>query len=152
MSELTRRDFVRLTVLGGTALCGLTGCAKTETSDGESVTRKPVAKVEKSADGTFVVKGGGKMETGESVAFVLPDGAPALLIASADGQITALSAQCTHAGCEVAWRAAEKKFHCPCHNSEFSATGKVLSGPAKTPLPVYATRIEGDNAIVSLKT
>jgi cytochrome b6-f complex iron-sulfur subunit len=151
MSELTRRDFMRLTALGCTALCGLAGCAKDEATGEAATSAKPVVKAEKNADGTFVVKGGGKLAAGKALAFSLPDGAPAILLATATGEITALSAECTHAGCEVAWREKERHLHCPCHNSEFSADGKVLSGPAKKPLPRYEARISGDNAVVSLK-
>lgn len=151
MSELTRRDFVRLTTLGCASLCGLAGCAKNAPQAEAGTAQKPAAKAEKNADGTFLLKGGGKLPTGKSLSFSLPDGAPAILVAPVAGKLLALSAQCTHAGCEVAWREDEKDFHCPCHNSKFSVEGKVLSGPAKKPLPGYDVRVAGDDAIVSVK-
>jgi len=51
-----------------------------------------------------------------------------------DGSVTRLSATCTHMGCKVAWNDAERTWDCPCHGSRFEPTGKVLSGPAETPL------------------
>ncbi len=51
-----------------------------------------------------------------------------------DGKITLLSAICTHMGCVVGWNHADQTWDCPCHGSVFTAQGKVLSGPAETPL------------------
>lgn len=53
----------------------------------------------------------------------------------ADGNITTLSAVCTHMGCTVEWNGAEKSWDCPCHGSRFDSFGSVLSGPATLPLP-----------------
>jgi thiosulfate dehydrogenase [quinone] large subunit len=61
------------------------------------------------------------------------DGAPDILIRQQSGDLTALSAVCTHAGCQVGYQGGI--LVCPCHGSEFSATtGAVLQGPAVTPL------------------
>ena len=50
------------------------------------------------------------------------------------GKLQAVSAVCSHLGCDVHWNNAEKTWDCPCHGSRFSRDGRVLSGPATTNL------------------
>jgi glycine/D-amino acid oxidase-like deaminating enzyme/nitrite reductase/ring-hydroxylating ferredoxin subunit len=51
-----------------------------------------------------------------------------------NGRVTRLSPVCTHMGCEVKWNGAERTWDCPCHGSRFTPAGKVLAGPAESPL------------------
>lgn len=61
-------------------------------------------------------------------------GDPALVVRAPDGELFALSAICTHAGCELAYR--QEALTCPCHNSTFDIrTGTPERGPARRPLP-----------------
>lgn len=46
------------------------------------------------------------------------------------GQLHAVSALCTHFGCQVAFNASERTWDCPCHGSRFDVDGAVLDGPA----------------------
>jgi len=50
------------------------------------------------------------------------------------GQVTTLSPVCPHLKCRVHWSNAEKSWDCPCHGSRFDKKGKVLEGPALSPL------------------
>jgi Rieske Fe-S protein len=52
-----------------------------------------------------------------------------------DGELSAVSATCTHLGCRVHWNALEESWDCPCHGSRFAPDGRVLEGPALEPLP-----------------
>ena len=55
------------------------------------------------------------------------------------GKIRMVSPVCTHLGCFVHWNAAECTWDCPCHGSRFDPGGKVIAGPAESPLePVSA--------------
>jgi len=56
-----------------------------------------------------------------------------------DGRLQAVSARCTHLGCQVAWNAAERTWDCPCHGSRFRPDGSVIEGPATRPLPRHRT-------------
>ncbi|CAM9635589.1 unnamed protein product [Discosporangium mesarthrocarpum] len=56
-------------------------------------------------------------------------------------------AVCTHLGCVVPWSKAENKFICPCHGSQYDATGKVVRGPA--PLSLALSHVdENDGKVV----
>jgi glycine/D-amino acid oxidase-like deaminating enzyme/nitrite reductase/ring-hydroxylating ferredoxin subunit len=50
------------------------------------------------------------------------------------GQLSLVSAVCTHMGCLVRWNGTERTWDCPCHGSRFHPDGQVLAGPAESPL------------------
>ncbi len=62
-------------------------------------------------------------------------------------QVLAVNPTCTHKGCTVNWKAAEKKYECPCHDSYFGADGKVKQGPATMSLTSYPAKIEGGKVL-----
>jgi cytochrome b6-f complex iron-sulfur subunit len=62
--------------------------------------------------------------------------------------IAAFNATCPHQGCLVNWNKVQKVFVCPCHASAFAPDGRVLNGPAKTPLVAYAAKVDGDFVVV----
>jgi Rieske Fe-S protein len=63
------------------------------------------------------------------------------LVWDGDKALHALSATCTHLGCQVRWDAATKNFRCPCHGGVFDAQGDVVSGPPPRPLDRIDARI-----------
>ncbi len=73
---------------------------------------------------------------------------PVLIVRVSANNLLAVNPTCTHAGCTVAWLAEQKKFHCPCHGTEYSSDDKVIKGPARKPLKTYAVKIENDSVLV----
>jgi glycine/D-amino acid oxidase-like deaminating enzyme/nitrite reductase/ring-hydroxylating ferredoxin subunit len=57
------------------------------------------------------------------------------------GTLHLRSAVCTHLGCLVHWNTLERCWDCPCHGSHFDVDGRVLNGPAISPLePLQVAR------------
>jgi glycine/D-amino acid oxidase-like deaminating enzyme/nitrite reductase/ring-hydroxylating ferredoxin subunit len=50
------------------------------------------------------------------------------------GQLHKRSAVCSHLRCPVAWNDTERSWDCACHGSRFDRFGRVLNGPAVSPL------------------
>jgi cytochrome b6-f complex iron-sulfur subunit len=67
-----------------------------------------------------------------------------------DGGFLAMSRRCTHLSCTVPWVAAQNKFICPCHSSEFDIRGEVANPPAPRALDLYPLEIR--NNIIRVDT
>jgi Rieske Fe-S protein len=50
------------------------------------------------------------------------------------GRLRAFAITCPHLGCAYAFDDGKQHFVCPCHGSEFALDGRVLHGPATSPL------------------
>jgi Rieske Fe-S protein len=56
----------------------------------------------------------------------------------------ALSSICTHQGCQITgFDTSSGQFICPCHGSTFDVNGKVIQGPAGSPLSKFQTQLNG---------
>jgi len=76
---------------------------------------------------------------------------PVVLTVSANNEVNAFSAICTHLGCVCKWESAGRYIQCPCHDGRFNAqTGAVISGPPPSPLPRYNVVIEDEDIFVIL--
>ncbi len=58
----------------------------------------------------------------------------------------AVSAVCTHLGCIVA--SVPEGYACPCHGSRFGTDGRVVQGPAPSPLNWFELSLAPDGQIV----
>ncbi|KAJ6847172.1 cytochrome b6-f complex iron-sulfur subunit 2, chloroplastic [Iris pallida] len=77
-------------------------------------------------------------------------GDPTYLVVENDKTLApyGINAVCTHLGCVVPWNAAEKKFICPCHGSQYNNQGRVVRGPAPLSLALAHVDIDVDNGRV----
>ncbi len=73
-----------------------------------------------------------------------PEGRNVFIFHRPEGFV-AISAVCTHLGCIV--NQAPPGFVCPCHGSRFDPNGKVLQGPAPSPLPWYEISLAPDGQL-----
>jgi len=72
-------------------------------------------------------------------------GAPIAVRHNGDSFV-ALSMRCPHRGCKVG--DAGDHFACRCHGAQFSATGELLRGPAKTGLTRFEITSDADHLYV----
>ncbi|MSR81511.1 MAG: Rieske (2Fe-2S) protein [Candidatus Latescibacteria bacterium] len=73
---------------------------------------------------------------------------PILIHRTGTGEFRALSARCTHLGCQV-WP-ARNALICPCHGSSFSWEGEVIRGPAQKPLPRYLVAVKEETLEITI--
>jgi cytochrome b6-f complex iron-sulfur subunit len=81
-------------------------------------------------------------------------GDPTYIVVESKEAITdyGINAICTHLGCVVPWNVAENKFKCPCHGSQYDATGKVVRGPAPRSLALSHAKVEDDKIVLTTWT
>lgn len=98
-----------------------------------------------------------KMRMPEEVSFrrVRKDGwnlisekSTAWVVKLSDKEAVAFTPQCPHLGCAYHFEAEKGEFLCPCHTSNFSIEGKVLTGPAPRPLDRYPVQIQGSRLLI----
>lgn len=140
---LSRRDFIKKSAMGI-----VVGGAVLTTMNLEAFASVPAARavkinaddiVVKLSDNAALSKSGGTVKINDEI----------MLIRKSDTEFTAISTICTHKGCDVELEG--NKFICPCHGSEFSMDGKVLSPPAKTDLKIFETIFDSDKGTVTIK-
>ncbi len=66
--------------------------------------------------------------------------------------ILALSATCSHLGCNVGYDEKTGGFKCPCHSGIYDATGKNISGPPPRPLDRLDAKIEDGKLKINTAT
>jgi Rieske Fe-S protein len=66
-------------------------------------------------------------------------------------KVTALSATCTHLGCQVRWDREARRFLCPCHGGAYDALGRVLEGPPPRPLDTVEVRVDASTDTILVR-
>jgi len=74
---------------------------------------------------------------------------PAILLRTANDELKAFSAVCTHLACIVQYRSDLSQIWCACHNGHFDLNGKNVEGPPPKPLEEYAVNVRGEQIVVS---
>jgi len=74
--------------------------------------------------------------------------APGIVVRTADGDLRAFSAVCTHLDCTVQFKADTSELWCACHNGMYDLGGNVVSGPPPRGLQKFTVNLrgEGDDA------
>lgn len=73
---------------------------------------------------------------------------PLLVKSQKDGTYHCILMKCTHMGGALQLRDGE--YVCNLHGSVFSADGKVIKGPAKTPLVTYPASVDGKMLVITI--
>lgn len=82
--------------------------------------------------------------TGGSAYCVMNDSNfPAIVTRIGQNELKAYSSKCTHAGCKINLPDGATAALCPCHDSLFNSSGKVINGPASDQ-PAYSATISGN--------
>jgi cytochrome b6-f complex iron-sulfur subunit len=74
---------------------------------------------------------------------------PVILIHTAEGEMRAFSATCTHLDCIVQYQPEARGIWCACHNGRYNLNGQNVSGPPPRPLDQYAVNVRGEDVIIS---
>ncbi len=141
MSESDQHHSSRRSVLCAGAVAGLGLTAVACTGDGgDQASPTPTAPVELGSAGDVPV-GGAKLYPDQRLVVSQPS----------KGDFAAFSAVCTHAGC-VLDEVHKEEGSCPCHGSRFDvSTGKVVQGPASSPLPKVPVRVQDGKLLAGPK-
>ncbi|MBX7153824.1 MAG: Rieske (2Fe-2S) protein [Candidatus Kapaibacterium sp.] len=139
---LTRKKFIKeLSVISAGVLVGcslaLDGCTNVRSIDGALRDNKISIPKSEFTERDFVV-----IRKSKEIAF------PIYVSKTGIEGFTALKMLCTHKRCEL--RPAGNLLSCPCHGSDFSNTGKVLSPPANTDLESFKVTSDEENVYVFL--
>jgi Rieske Fe-S protein len=73
---------------------------------------------------------------------------PGIVVKTAEGEIRAFSAVCTHLDCTVQFKSDTSQLWCACHNGTYDLGGNVVSGPPPRGLEQFVVNMrgEGDDA------
>ena len=76
---------------------------------------------------------------------------PGILVHTAEGELRAFSAICTHLNCTVQYRDDLREIWCACHNGHYDLHGRNVSGPPPRPLDEFEVHVQDDDIIFQRK-
>ena len=84
---------------------------------------------------------------------IVPFGSePAIVVRTADGELRAFAATCTHLACTVQYRSDLQHIWCACHNGHYDLNGRNIAGPPPRPLESYDVDVADDEIVIARKT
>ena len=69
---------------------------------------------------------------------------PGIVVRTAEGDVRAFSAVCTHLDCTVQYKADTAQLWCACHNGTYDLGGNVVSGPPPRGLETFVVNLRGE--------
>ena len=84
------------------------------------------------------------ISNGEGKIFPAETGHGIAVFHSENGEFSAFSTDCPHLHCNVVWRGQDKTWLCPCHGSQFEASGKLTRGPSEKNLAKLGVKDLGE--------
>jgi cytochrome b6-f complex iron-sulfur subunit len=77
---------------------------------------------------------------------------PVILVRTANDELRAFSATCTHLDCTVQYKKELGLIWCACHNGKYDLNGRNVSGPPPRPLDEYRVIVQGEEVLISKKS
>ncbi len=152
-STMNRREFISWVGVGSIASSlpiALAACSSQD-SPTKSQANLPTAASAARSDGFVAIGAVADLDQQGQLSQKVNDKAVVVLRNAANPKtVIAVDSTCTHKGCTVEWQKADKTFACPCHGAKFASDGKVLGGPAPTPLATFMAKIDGDQVLVKV--
>ena len=71
---------------------------------------------------------------------------PAIVVRTAEGDLRAFSAVCTHLDCTVQFKTDAAQLWCACHNGMYDLGGSVVSGPPPRGLEKFVVNVRGEGS------
>lgn len=74
---------------------------------------------------------------------------PVILVRTANDELRAFSATCTHLDCTVQFKKEMGLIWCACHNGKYDLTGRNIDGPPPRPLDEYRVIVQNGEIYIS---
>ena len=140
--KTSRREFCAHALTFVSVASLIEGCGGSPTSPSGGGNAPQLATINANASGgviTLTIDGSSPLNNVGSAAFVQGTSGKFLVTQVSQGTFRALTAICTHEGCDVTGFQSGT-FVCPCHGSEYSTSGAVTRGPATRSLQQFSTQ------------
>jgi cytochrome b6-f complex iron-sulfur subunit len=131
---MNRRDLIRKIALGGTVFVFVPSIVQSCTKDTGVTTSVTniILDLSLSVNSALNISGGSK--TTQNV----------IIVNTGNDSFIAVSSICPHQGCTVNYDSPSGEIKCPCHNSVFTTSGDVVSGPAPSALQSFTVTKAGN--------